>query len=205
MYDYLGNKTYAGMPEFFKAAESYTQGLHILSASPSVLSSKIANTLNNHGIKYKSLLLRSDLLESKLTYKIRRIKKLMNASQDDFLFIGDDIGKDPEAYLAIRNLYPSRVLAIYIHVVSGRPVDRVTRYWTSFDLALGEFDANRMPPEKIEEMAKKLLSEKNLFLIFPRKAQCPTLGTPWEWQTRTIFMEEAFKLAKSFNHFCQVR
>lgn len=203
--DYLGSDVYTGMPEFFKAAKSYSQSLHVLSASPSVLKPKIECTLDYYGIDYKSLILRRNVSEKKFNYKFRKIKQLIENSTDDFLFIGDDIGKDPEVYTAIRDSYPDRVIGIYIHVVNGRPLEGVIPYWTSFDLAMREYMSYRMPPQKVEEIASKLLAEQNLLYVFPLKAQCPTDGIPWGWQTRTIFMKEAFELMKRYVNFCKVR
>lgn len=204
--DYLGSDIYAGMPNFFEAAKNYSDSLYILSASPKLLDQKIKTTLKKYNINYKGLILRSNIAQDKFIYKVNAIKKLMNSSSDDFIFLGDDLGKDPEVYSYIQRLYPERVLKSYIHVVKGRELnEEVVPYWTSFDLALGEFLDNRFPAASVEVIIDKLLTEKDSQLIFPRKANCPRSIDIWEWQTRTIFMNEALMLIEKFNRICKLR
>lgn len=204
--DLLGNKVYPGMPEFLKSARDYSTSLYIVSASPSILRKKIESTLKKKLIKYNGLILRSNLFESKFDYKVRKIKEIMENTSDDFIFIGDDIGQDPEVFLELTKLFPGRVLGSYIHVIEGRSIDRsLVSYWTSFDLILREFDAYRMTSEGVELVAETLLQEKNLELIFPKKASCPSTVDIWEWQLRTIFVQEAQKLIGRFTLFCQAR
>jgi hypothetical protein len=204
--DFLRGMVYTGMPEFFQSAAEYSDSLFVISASPSILSHKVKETLKKKGIVFNGVILRSNLTEDKFTYKVREIKRLMNASSDDFLFFGDDLGKDPEVYAEMKRLYPNRVLGIYIHVVKGRPfTNEAVPYWTSLDLFLREFEASRMSSESVELILTKLLKEKDLDFIFPKRAQCPTEATVWDWQTRTIFMQEASELMNRFVRFCQVR
>lgn len=207
--DILGSDVFLGITEFFKGARNYSNELHILSASPSVLRSKIQRTLSKHAIQYKTLTLRSNVFENKLDYKVKAIVGLMEKSQDDFIFLGDDLGQDPEVYAEIKARYPSRVLAVYIHVINGRPIHTDAElYWTSFDLFLREFIAGRMSAGWVEMMATKFLeanSKDQMELIFPEKAQCPTTSAVWEWQMATVYQPEAFELASKLVQFCQQR
>ena len=207
--DILGSDVFLGITEFFKGASNYSNELHILSASPTILRAKIQRTLNKHAIKYKSLTLRSNVLENKLDYKVKAIVKLMEQSKDDFIFLGDDLGQDPEVYAEIKARYPHRVLAIYIHVINGRPIHTDAQlYWTSFDLFLREFIADRMSAGWVEMMASKFLEvsdEDEMELIFPEKAQCPTTPAVWEWQMATVYQPEAFQLVSKLVQFCQQR
>ncbi len=204
--DFLREMVYTGMPEFFQSAKKYSDSLYVISAGPSILSHKVKETLKKKGITFNRVILRTNLLEDKFTYKVREIKKLMDSSSDDFLFFGDDLGKDPEVYAEMKRLYPSRVLGIYIHVVRGRAfTSEAISYWTSLDLFLREFEAGRMSAGAVELILSKLLKEKSLEFIFPKKAQCPSEATVWDWQTRTIFMQEATDLINKFVSFCQAR
>jgi len=204
--DYVGDTVFTGIPEFFKGTKDYSNELHILSASPSVIRAKIKLGLKKRGIDYQNLVLRSRLSEDKFNYKVKALKKIMDSSSDDFIFLGDDLGKDPEAYAEIKRLYPSRVLEIYIHVINGRKlVEGVTPYWTSFDLFLKEFDEGRMSPGWLEMGWRKIMEEKSFNLIFPKKAQCPTAVTVWEWQLRTLYQSEARELMNRMAAICQLR
>lgn len=203
--DIIGDDVYTGMPEFLELAKSYSPTLYILSASPSFMESKIRSTLRLHEIAYKRLILRSNIFEDKFSYKVKEIKRIMDASRDDFILIGDDFGMDPEVYAEIERLYPARVLGIYIHKVKGRDFKDGVTYYTSFDLFLREFESGRMEAASVEKGINALNREKNMEMIFPRKAFCPTAATIWEWQTRTIFMKDARKLIRKFTSFCKAR
>lgn len=206
--DLFGSDVFMGIPEFFSGAQNYSNELHILSASPSVLGDKIKKTLKKHGIIYESLTLRKNVFERKFEYKVNAIEKLLLQSSDDFILIGDDLGEDPEVYAEIKKRYPSRVVAVYIHVSNGRPFSTdAQRYWTSFDLFLREYLAGRMSDDWVDMMATKFLAlnEEELELVFPEKAECPEVATVWEWQLATVFQPEAYSLIQKFNSYCQQR
>jgi hypothetical protein len=201
--DYVGNRVFTGIPEFFKATKDYSEELHILSASPNFLRNKIESVLKKRGMAYQGLLLRANLTEGKFSYKLKALKNILDNSRDDFILIGDDLGQDPEVYKAIKRLYPSRIVAIYIHAINGRPlVSGVTPYWTSFDLFLREYAEGRMRAGWIEFMLQKFMTSKNWHLIFPKKANCPTSSAVWGWQLATVFQPEAYELSKRFIDFC---
>lgn len=203
--DYLGDKVYTGMPDFFKAAKAYSNSLYILSASPTLMGPLIKKALKKHGVEYKSLILRANIREEKFTYKVKKIKEIMDANSDDFILVGDDLGQDPEAYAEIKRLYPSRILGTYIHAVNGRAISSdAVLYWTSFDLFLREHIAGRMDPKDIDLIATKLTTEINMDLIFPKKAQCPKTPMVYAWQLQTPFQQEALDLGYKFVKFCLV-
>lgn len=204
--DIIGDDVYTGMPEFFKGAKTYSTDLFVLSASPTFMKTIIKATLKKRNVQYKDLILRKNLTEDKFVYKLREIKKIMDKSTDDFILIGDDLGKDPEVYAELVKQYPSRVLAAYIHVVNGRRLMKeVVPYYTSFDLFLREFIANRMTPGWVEAGWEKLLTETKVEFIFPRKAKCPSNADVWEWQTQTSYQPEALQLIDRLTSICQAR
>ncbi len=205
--DIIDDDVYTGMPEFFRGAKAYAADLYILSASPSFMRGKIEETLAKRGIKYKALILRRNVFEDKFDYKVREIRRIMDATSEDFVFVGDDLGKDPEVYAEIARLYPARFLGSYIHVVNGRrfPTRENVPYFTSFDLSLREHMTFRLDAAWVEKIAAVLLRERDLEYVFPIEAQCPTAATVWEWQVRTVFQREALALADRFTKFCQAR
>ncbi len=205
--DIIGDDVYTGMPEFFQGAKEYAPDLYILSASPSFMRGKIEDTLSKRRIKYRGLVLRKNIFEDKFEYKVKEIRRIMDSTSDDFIFVGDDLGKDPEVYAEIKRLYPARFLGSYIHVVNGRrfPTNANIPYFTSFDLALREHMSSRIDAAWIERIAQRLLGERDLSMIFPIKAQCPSEAAVWEWQTRTVFQREALELSARFIRFCQAR
>jgi hypothetical protein len=202
----LKSDVFTGMTEFFFGTQDYTSDLHILSASPRVLKLKIESTLKKRQIQYKSIILRNlTKNETKFDYKVAALKKLLDKSADDFIFIGDDVGQDPEAYAKIQELYPNRVLAIYIHVVNNRPDAAGTKYWTTFDLFLREFEAGRMRPAWVEKGIRLFQQETNLEKILPSFANCPTTLSPWSWQESSFFGPESMLIALKLVSYCQAR
>jgi hypothetical protein len=199
------NDVFTGVPEFFSAARLYTNELHILSASPKILRGKITSTLNLKKIQFESLILKEGG-GSKFDYKVAELKKLFAKTSDDFIFLGDDVSQDADAYEAIRALYPNRVLAIYIHVVKGNPVPATAiKYWTSFDLFVREQIAGRMLPSWVGHSAEVTLNEKKMKFIFPDFAKCPTTADVYSWQLTTEFAREANDVTQKLLQYCLSR
>ncbi len=199
--------SFMGMTEFFSGARIYIHKLHILSASPNFLNSTVVATLKKGQIKYDSLILRNlKKNPNKFDFKVNELKKLLEETEDSFILVGDDVGQDPEIYEEIRSLYPNRILAVYIHVITNRAVpDSSQRYWTSFDLLLYEYFIGRMSPEWVSFTGAKLLLEKNMKLIFPVFAHCPTTDEGWAWQSEGDFSAQASRLQSRWLVYCQAR
>jgi phosphatidate phosphatase APP1 len=202
---FLKNDVFTGIPEFFSAARLYTNELHVLSASPKILRGKITSTLNGKQIKFESLILKEGS-QSKFDYKVGELKKLLTASPDDFIFVGDDVGQDPEAYLEIKRLFPNRVLAVYIHVINGRDIPAsAVKFWTSFDLFMREQIAGRMLPSYVGFAAELTLREKKMKFIFPDFAKCPTTDESYSWQLSTEFIKIAKEVSEKLTNYCLSR
>jgi phosphatidate phosphatase APP1 len=59
--------------------------------------------------------------------KVRDIRRAMDANPDQsFVLFGDSSHRDPEVYAEILALYPTRVLAVFIHKVNNVNPARVT-------------------------------------------------------------------------------
>lgn len=203
----FSDDVFAGMPLILSELKLYTSDLHILSLSTIALMPKIQRTLKKHNIEYASLILKKPFQgQSNLDYKINEMKKIIEKSGDDFILIGDDVGQDPEAYQEIKNLYPNRILAIYIHAVKGRSLPRHSiSYLTSFDLALREYLAGRMIESSVKKISEALISEEKTKEIFPDFATCPKTPEPWIWHLKTPFKRDSFTLTGKLNLYCLVR
>ncbi len=204
--DIIGDDVYTGMPEFFKGAKTYANSLYVLSASPSFMRPIIKNTLRKRKVEYKQLILRGRLTVDKFTYKVAAIKRILASTTDQFILIGDDLGKDPEVYAEIEKQFPDRILESYIHVVKGRAIPaEVIPYYTSSDLFLREFLANIMTPGWVEMGWEKLILEMKTEYIFPKKAVCPTETQVYDWQMASPYQTEATQLASRLTMVCQAR
>ncbi|GEM_PF-1107697 len=205
--DLVGMRVFTGMPGFLEATKDYTNELHVLSASPSIMRSHISNIFKKYKIDVKSLTLRDDIFEDKFQYKVREIKKILNRTSDDFILIGDDLGEDPEVYAEIVHLYPNRILASYIHVINDRFISHLnlTRFYTTSELYLREFTAGRMIGSRVMKGLEEVMAETRMEFIFPRRAYCPKTDKVWRWQYQTMFSLEAMVLSDKFTDYCGLR
>lgn len=195
---------FSGMPEFLKEARAYSEDLHVLTASPSLIYKNVHRTLNDNKIKFTSLFLRNILKDrDSYKYKIGRLKYLMDKSDDEFILIGDDANHDPEIYDEIKNLYPNKVMAIYINVIRGRVLPITSQpYYTAADLALRELEAGRMGVESARSVLATVSSESKLRFVRPSFAECPRDPEIWGWQAQTVLAIEAAYLAERVSVYC---
>lgn len=197
---------YSGMPTFLREVRTYSNKLHVVTGSPTVLFGRVRSLLQKHKIKVDSLSLRNPLKEHTQEFKTRVIKKILDNSSDDFILVGDDVDKDHVIYDHIKKLYPNRILAIYIHAIKNRPLpSSAVRYWTSFDLTMHEVLSNRMNDSQVSVAANVLLNESRNKFIIPTFANCPQTTASWEWQIQTIFAAQANAVATKLVEYCQAR
>lgn len=195
---------FSGMPEFLKEARSYSEDLHVLTASPSLIYKNVHRTLNQNNIKFKSLFLRNIIKDrNSYNYKIGRLKYLIDKSDDEFILIGDDANHDPEIYDEIKNLYPNKVIAVYIHVIRGRELPITSQaYYTAADLALRELEVGRMSVDSARLVLTTLQNEQKLWFIRPHFSVCPESTETWNWQAQSILFHEAAQLAERVVSYC---
>jgi hypothetical protein len=198
---------FSGMPAFFSGAREYAPKLHLLSPAPLLLRGLIQPILRRNGIEPDSLILRNPLRrEEGHVFKLSELRRLLERSGDDFILIGDDVGKDPEVFDEIKRHFPERILAIYIHVVKNRELPKTaTRYWTAFDLALREYQAGRMQKSWVSEVLQAVAGEEEKKHIFPWFAHCPKTPSVWLWQVRTPFVREGLQLGAELSKHCLLR
>lgn len=202
------NFVFTAIPSFYQELARYTDELHILSAGPSVLRAKIVKDMKTHGIEFKALELRKlSNWEDKLTHKVNYLVKLMKENPGaQFILLGDDVGKDPEAYDEIMRHYPGRVIASYIHMINNRKVaNSQTKFYLTSDLFVREYNAGRMPIAAVTYGFEQLLNEENLEMMIPKFAHCPKTGIAWAWLLLTPFAYEANQLIKKINGHCRTR
>ncbi len=197
-------KVFTGIPEFLAGTRNFSDTLHIVSAGPRLIKSRVASLLKKHSINYEGIHLRNlpgD--EGKFEFKVRTILDIMDKNPGDVILLGDDVDLDPEIYTEIVKRHPTRILGVYIHNVKDRKIPgSFTRYWTSMDLALKEHIAGRFDNEAVTKVVNALLKETRLSLIIPEFANCPTSSVVWEWQLATMFSVEAMALTQKLNEFC---
>lgn len=129
----LTRSPFEGVSEFYRAlnesADGKERSIFYVSGSEWNLYDLLTDFLNAQEIPRGPLLLSDaklklfSMLQSGKKYKgkINRIKELFELYyHQDFILIGDSGQKDPEIYLKIAEMYPSRVKAIYIRYIGKR-------------------------------------------------------------------------------------
>lgn len=198
-------RVFTGMPEFLREAKSYASELHIITASPGLISKSVHRTLDSNSIVYDSVAFKNPFKkEDKISYKLRKIKEILDRSPHDFILLGDDVDKDPEIFKKVQELFPNRILRSYIHVVRNRqlPGGSVT-YFTAADLALRETLEGRFSLQSAEEILDHLLKSSSFERVIPRFAHCPRERTTWDWQLETVLSPKAQKLIDALVRYCR--
>lgn len=202
----LRNRVFTGMPELLRESREYSDKFYVVSASPAFIRKKVVNSLNKFDISYDEVLLKSfrGLLESKHSFKLRSIQEIIEATEDDIILLGDDVSHDPAVYDELVKLYPHRILASYIHVIKGRPLpDSAIPHFTSFDVAVLEYEAGRMKQDSVMRIFEILMEEKKLQRIIPGFALCPQDESPWKSLENSAFSEEASQISEKIVNYCR--
>lgn len=114
-----------GMPELFACLkESHEQRpvFALVSGSPQQYAPRVGDFLRTHAFPSFGLYLRDLGLTQPSDYKPPVIRSLLKALPYPVVLIGDSGQRDPEVYSLIKDEFPGRVKAIYIHDV-GRSTD----------------------------------------------------------------------------------
>lgn len=170
---------FAGMPELYRellGKNSPAERLGFLSGSPSILSHKVSELLNNSYFPAYNLTLRGwrELFSSACNYKAKHMQEMYGTSKDKLLLIGDDTESDPEVYAAFSAQRPDdQVLAIYIHRITGRALPPGSvGFVTAYDIALDEYVAGRLSEEQAALVGNAVLTSQDR-AFFPDFQECP--------------------------------
>lgn len=195
---------YTGIPEFLEESRNYVDKVHVVTASPDVIIKKVRRVLKEESIRADSVYMRSSKKsEGKLDFKVRIIKELMDSDPRDVILMGDDLGNDPEVFIKVRELFPKRILAAYVHVVDHKLLpEGVIPYWTSHDLAIHEYQSGRMSKDSALRVLNSVATVKKIKKVFPRFADCPKNSFVWDWQRNTDFALEVDVIIKKLTDYC---
>jgi len=170
---------FAGMSELYGGLlgkNSRADRLEFVSGSPrAILSHKVRECLNGAHFPAYNLVLRGRIT-SAYDFKKNEMEKLYGESDNEFLLIGDDTESDPKVYAHFSSQKSDKVLAIYIHRITGRPLPpakpSIVLFVTAYDIAMYEYKAGRLNEEQAAAVGEAVLtSEKTAFL--PKFQKCP--------------------------------
>ncbi len=125
---------FEGVAAFYRALHAGDDGrawnpLFYVSGSPWNMYDLLTDFLQLNEIPAGPVLLRdwgisedADSITNNRSHKIPAIRKIMDLYPDlKFILIGDSTQEDPEIYREVQDLYPNRILAIYIRNVNRTP------------------------------------------------------------------------------------
>lgn len=199
-------KIFGGADSLLKEMKDYTDGLYILSASPTAVRGRVNALLKKHKIETKEVILRNYLQrESRFEYKLNAIKRILDETDANVILMGDDVGEDPEIYLEAKRLFGERVLAIYIHLIKNRPLDpEIIPYVSSFDVAFHEYGANRLGFLATIRMAKAV-EKSNMKDVVPYFAYCPKEVGFWTNFENPVLQIYLKRVSVKIVEYCQSR
>ena len=176
----LSYKPYYDIPSLYIEMEKLSNGLYVLSASPTALRPLIKWTLKSYNIPYQDIFTRrlseigSD--ERKINYKINRIESVLKSNSDKVILLGDNVEADHLIYMKIDEKNPGRVAQIYIRrVIPGRLPFGVVGFFSAYEIAAHEYSAGRLSLAQVKKVARVILntSQEEFYKIIPYYGICP--------------------------------
>lgn len=206
-YGAARRKVYIGMPEFLAGARSYVNALSLVTASPRVLEKNVKRLLKKHHIEAENIILNGNIKRpGHIEFKTNAIRKIMAETDDQFIFLGDDVGDDPEIFDMLMKEFPGRVLASYIHNVKDREVpESVILYYTTYELAVKEAIAGRLSKDSVTSVANAFLQQDDLESAFPEFSFCPKKKSYYSWLSSTEFAEESKNVVNHLTTYCSTK
>lgn len=197
-------KVFPGMNDLFDTMDSYTSGLYVLSNSPNAFRFNIFKLLDKHAINAvevstRRLIRDRDGFKYKYNFVVNKIKSL----DTKVVLLGDDVGEDPEVYEKVKADYPSKVAAIYIHKVKNRELPRgVTPYISAFDIAIKEYQAQRMNLSQAMALGLNVVSDYEIKKILPKYTYCPKKDSFWDSYDVSELNDLIDEMTKKITSFC---
>jgi len=214
---------FAGTAELYTqmlGSDSLPRRLRFLSAG--FLTTRTAALLSHSGFPAHELTLREfstheDLrrvISSISSFKTDQLQQLYGTSADNVILIGDDTQSDPAVYTAFAAKHRGRVLAVYIHRITGHtlpPACRAGRalpagcisFITAYDIALHELLAGRLGEREANAVGKAVLNSDTRTLL-PDFQECPSQFTAILNQPESLATLES-KINAKLTELCNKR
>lgn len=177
------SSAFAGMAElYFEILKHQESKFYIVSSSPPAIRKKILYFLKKNRFPAADIQLRDWIRESNIPkYKLQAISELVEMSSTKVILVGDDTEHDAKVFAQVYKKYPEKILARYIHVITGDPVPEGSiPFFTAFDLACAELASKRLTNEQVLRVGEAVLRvEKNSRLIPKFSLKPPTQYVPF--------------------------
>lgn len=168
------NQSFSGMPALLQGMAKSAE-VTFISGSPLSLRLKLKYFLKSRNFPAHTLFLRDWFREKdQSAYKRERLERLARFSTNPFILIGDDTEADPEIYAQFASDHPGRVLAIYIHRITGQEIPADQRpFYSALDIAAWELADKRLAPVDFQKTAVAILYPFKDTQLIPRFGICP--------------------------------
>lgn len=172
------DKTFSGMSELYSviSSEEADPKFVLISGISCWFDSRVDQLLTKHQYPSRSLYLRSWVLDPSLeTFKMEHVQQVISQQPNrKFIVIFDN--SDPSLDLAesIHSAFADRVEAIYLRSVVAKTVPSgATLFYTAFDIALNEYQSQRLSAAEVRRVASAILRERERKNLFPSYSICP--------------------------------
>jgi len=174
---------FSGMAELYtqltqnSCASENNPYFHIISSSPPAIRKRIEKFLKQNKFPSAILTLRDWIRESSIPkYKHRALEQVLRSSDAPLILIGDDTEYDPEIFTTFAEMYPERVLTIYIRAIKDRPLPKAAKkFYTAFDIACAELAAERLTQEQVLLVGNAVLDAQKHSRLIPTFMKRPPL------------------------------
>lgn len=125
------------------------------------------NFLEDNAYPYPQNTLWKDISQSTLDFKKEIIEKyiLSRSPHNKYILIGDNGEYDPQVYKYLKEKYPKRILATFIHMIylpegeKHRLLPGQKAYLTSVDLAVHFYNMKKIDGDKLKRLINQSLQE----------------------------------------------
>lgn len=195
------DKTFTGMPQLYQEISRQEKEPHfvLVSAISHWFDGRIEKFLSETNYPGHKRYLRNWLTEWSISgFKVSKIDEIIKGhSGRDFIVIFDN--SDPSLAMAteLTQRYP-QIRKVYLRMVVEKELPRqATGFYTAFDIALREYEDNRLEAPVVERVAHIILGEKKREMLFPDYALCPKKYRPCEG---TTFFESQQEVCLALQH-----
>lgn len=175
------DSAFTGMATLYRellANSDINENFLVVSSSPPQIKNRIKKFLKKHNFPEARLILRDWIREPSIPrYKKTRLHQEIEQAKAGVILVGDDTEHDPEVFDGLCSTFGEKILAVYIHVITGRkiPTGQVP-YFTAFDLACHELAAGRMANHQVLEVGKAIVDGKKQYWIIPKFSLKPPIS-----------------------------
>jgi hypothetical protein len=208
----LAFKPYYDIPPLYIEMEKESNGLYVLSASPSIIKPLIKWTLKSYEFPYVDVFTRSwyeiGSERRKIKYKVNRIESVLKGNSDKLILLGDNIEADHNVYMKVAKRNPGRISEIYIRkVIQENLPEGIIGFFSAFEIAAHEYSKGRLNYKQVEKVAKVILNteQEDLYRIIPYYGECPTLFNEFNLPLTITLAQLESKVMTKITEYCKIR